>query len=100
MPIGKNDFVETKMVVKFLSSRNFKVWSEYAAKVNKKDPDGAMLQALTNVLGEKNVATMILVGKLSRSSRSAAKRLEKALFYKWYFIDKYRTADDAFESGS
>ncbi|KAG3060242.1 hypothetical protein PI124_g22949 [Phytophthora idaei] len=96
MPIGKNGFIETKMVVKFLSSRNFKVWSEHAAKLNKQDPEGAMLTALTNVFGEKEVAIMILLGKHSWSSSGAAKKLETALFNKWYTIDKYRTADDAF----
>ncbi|KAF1792137.1 hypothetical protein GQ600_114 [Phytophthora cactorum] len=92
MPIGKNGFIETNMVV----TRNFKVWSEHAAELNKQDPEGAMLTALTKVFGEKEVAIMILLGKHSWSSSGAAKKLETALFNKWYTIDKYRTADDAF----
>ncbi|KAF4034139.1 hypothetical protein GN244_ATG13908 [Phytophthora infestans] len=93
MRIGKDD---TKMVAKFLSSRNFKIWSQHAVKINKDDPYGEMLKALTNVFGEKNVAMMILVGNLSRNSRDVAKKLEKAQFYKWYFVDKYKTADEVF----
>ncbi|KAI9984883.1 hypothetical protein PInf_006445 [Phytophthora infestans] len=84
------------MVAKLLSSRNFKVWSQHAVKINKEDPYGAMLTTLTNVFGEKNVAIMILVGKLSRNSRDVAKKLEKAQFYKWYVVDKYKTADEVF----
>lgn len=64
MPIGKNDFVEKKMVVKFFSSPNFKAWSKHAATTNPQNPQAAMLTALTNVFGEKNVATMILLGKI------------------------------------
>ncbi|KAF4045932.1 hypothetical protein GN244_ATG01596 [Phytophthora infestans] len=96
MRISSHDFVETKMVAKLLSSRNFKVWSQHAVKINKEDPYGAMLTTLTNVFGEKNVAIMILVGKLSRNSRDVAKKLEKAQFYKWYVVDKYKTADEVF----
>ncbi|ETP14139.1 hypothetical protein F441_10894 [Phytophthora nicotianae CJ01A1] len=94
MPIGKDGFIETEMVVKFLSSRNFKVWSQHAAKLNKEDSYGAMITALTNVFGDKNVAIMVLLGKHSRSSSGVSKKLETALFNKWYTIDKYRTADD------
>ncbi|EEY62357.1 RXLR effector family protein, putative [Phytophthora infestans T30-4] len=93
MRIGKDD---TKMVAKFLSSRNFKIWFQHAVKINKDDPYGEMLKALTNVFGEKNVAMMILAGNLSRNSRDVAKKLEKAQFYKWYFVDKYKTADEVF----
>ncbi|KAI9984887.1 hypothetical protein PInf_006426 [Phytophthora infestans] len=71
MRIGKDD---TKMVAKFLSSRNFKIWFQHAVKINKDDPYGEMLKALTNVFGEKNVAMMILVGNLSRNSRDVAKK--------------------------
>ncbi|KAG6952924.1 hypothetical protein JG688_00013050 [Phytophthora aleatoria] len=63
MPIGKNDYIE--------------------------DPDGAMFTALTNVFGEKNVATMILLGKHSWGSSTAAKKLEKAQFNKWYAKDNH-----------
>ncbi|ETN07625.1 hypothetical protein PPTG_12967 [Phytophthora nicotianae INRA-310] len=96
MPIGKDGFIETEMVVKFLSSRNFKVWSQHAAKLNKEDSYGAMITALTNVFGDKNVAIMVLLGKHSRSSSGVSKKLETALFNKWYTVDKYRTADDMF----
>ncbi|KAF4045934.1 hypothetical protein GN244_ATG01599 [Phytophthora infestans] len=96
MRIGKDGSVDPKMVAKFLSSRNFKIWSQHAVKINKDDPYGEMLKALTNVFGEKNVAMMILVGNLSRNSRDVAKKLEKAQFYKWYFVDKYKTADEVF----
>ncbi|ETO73018.1 hypothetical protein F444_11005 [Phytophthora nicotianae P1976] len=96
MPIGKDGFIETEMVVKFLSSRNFKVWSQHAAKLNKEDSYGAMITELTNVFGDKNVAIMVLLGKHSRSSSGVSKKLETALFNKWYTVDKYRTADDMF----
>ncbi|KAI9984844.1 hypothetical protein PInf_006314 [Phytophthora infestans] len=75
MRIGKDD---TKMVAKFLSSRNFKIWSQHAVKINKDE------------------AMMILAGNLSRNPRDVAKKLEKAQFYKWYFVDKYKTADEVF----
>ncbi|ETO59009.1 hypothetical protein F444_22613 [Phytophthora nicotianae P1976] len=94
MPIGKDGFIETEMVVKFLSSRNFKVWSQHAAMLNKEDSYGAVITALTNVFGDKNVAIMVLLGKHSRSSSGVSKKLETALFNKWYTVDKYRTADD------
>ncbi|KAH7465879.1 hypothetical protein PRIC1_014660 [Phytophthora ramorum] len=95
MPIGKDDFIETKMVVKLFSSTNFKVWSKHAARLNKQDPEGAMLTSLTNVFGEKNVATMILLGKHTQSSRQVANKLEAAQFKKWATTYKY-TADDVF----
>ncbi|KAG2783745.1 hypothetical protein PC129_g12202 [Phytophthora cactorum] len=63
MPIGKNDYI--------------------------KDPDGAMFTALTNVFGEKNVATVILLGKHLRGSSTVAKKLEKAQFNKWYAKDNH-----------
>lgn len=53
MPIGKDDFIETNMVVKFFSSPNFKAWSNHAAKTNPQSPQGTMLTALTNVLERK-----------------------------------------------
>ncbi|KAE9011931.1 hypothetical protein PR002_g14946 [Phytophthora rubi] len=84
MPIGKNDFIESKMVVKLFTSRNFKVWSNYATELNKKDPETAMFAALKDVFGEKNVATMIVLGKDSWSSNSVAKKLETAQFKSWY----------------
>ncbi|KAG3146336.1 hypothetical protein PC128_g24044 [Phytophthora cactorum] len=80
--------IETKMVVKFLSSRNYKVWSQHAAKLNKNDPDTAMLTALTDALGEKEVAIMILLGKHSSAS-STAKKLETAQFNKWFATGKF-----------
>ncbi|KAG3204243.1 hypothetical protein PC128_g2042 [Phytophthora cactorum] len=99
IPIGnpKTGFIETEKVVKLFSSRNFKVWSQHAAKMNKQDPAGEMLTALTNVFGEKNLATMILLGKHSWGSSSVAKKLEKAQFNKWYAVDKHQTADDVLE---
>ncbi|KAG3110597.1 hypothetical protein PI124_g568 [Phytophthora idaei] len=99
IPIGnpQTGFIETEMVVKLFSSRNFKVWSQHAAKMNKQDPAGEMLTALTNVFGEKNLATMILLGKDSWGSRSVAKKLEKAQFNKWYAVDKHQTADGVLE---
>ncbi|KAH7491203.1 RxLR effector protein [Phytophthora ramorum] len=93
MPIAKNNFIETKMVEKLFSSTNFKVWSKHAARLNKQDPEGAMLTSLTNVFGEKNVATMILLGKRSRRSHQVAKKLEAAKIKKWFSMDKL-TADD------
>ncbi|KAF1792379.1 hypothetical protein GQ600_7121 [Phytophthora cactorum] len=93
----KTGFIETEKVVKLFSSRNFKVWSQHAAKMNKQDPAGEMLTALTNVFGEKNLATMILLGKHSWGSSSVAKKLEKAQFNKWYAVDKHQTADDVLE---
>ncbi|KAG2799482.1 hypothetical protein PC111_g20411 [Phytophthora cactorum] len=88
--------IETKMVVKFLSSRNYKVWSQHAAKLNKNDPDTAMLTALTDALGEKEVAIMILLGKHSSAS-STAKKLETAQFNKWFATGKF-TPDGALEN--
>ncbi|KAG6943746.1 hypothetical protein JG687_00018265 [Phytophthora cactorum] len=70
-------------------NRNFKVWSQHATKINKQDPDGAMFTALTNVFGEKNVATVILLGKHLRGSSTVAKKLEKAQFNKWYAKDNH-----------
>ncbi|KAG7382274.1 hypothetical protein PHYPSEUDO_005062 [Phytophthora pseudosyringae] len=95
MPVSKNDFIETKMVAQLFSSRNFKVWSQHAVNLKNQDPNGAMLAALTNVFGEKNVATMILLGKHSRSSSKVAKKLEQAQFNKWYATDGL-TADEVF----
>ncbi|EEY63203.1 RXLR effector family protein, putative [Phytophthora infestans T30-4] len=92
--IGKNNFIETDMVAKLFSSPNLKIWAQHAANVNKQDPEGAMLAALTNVFGEKEVATMILVGKLRWRSKSIAQKLETAQFNKWY--SKGFAADDVF----
>ncbi|KAF4137343.1 hypothetical protein GN958_ATG13473 [Phytophthora infestans] len=90
MHIGnpKTGSIETKKVVELFSSKNVKVWSQHAASTYKGNPDDAMLTALTKVFGEKKVATMILLGKDSRSSKSAAKKLETAQFNKWYTTDK------------
>ncbi|EEY63202.1 secreted RxLR effector peptide protein, putative [Phytophthora infestans T30-4] len=94
MPIGKDNFIETDMVAKLFSSPNFKIWARHAANVNKQDPESAMLAALTNVFGEKEVATMILVGKLRWRSKSIAQKLETAQLSKWY--SKGLAADDVF----
>ncbi|KAI9994479.1 hypothetical protein PInf_011111 [Phytophthora infestans] len=94
MPIGKNNFIETDLVAKLFSSPNFKIWAQHAAKVNKQDPEGAMLAALTSVFGEKEVATMILVGKLRWRSKGIAQKLKTAQFNKWY--SKGLAADDVF----
>lgn len=48
-----------------------------------------MLTEHTNVFGENDVAIMILLGKDSRWSKSVAKKLETALFNKWYATDKF-----------
>ncbi|EGZ08349.1 hypothetical protein PHYSODRAFT_306294 [Phytophthora sojae] len=66
MPIGKNGFIESKLV----------------------DPNGAMVTALTNVFGERNLAIMIVLGKDTRSSRGIAKKLESALFNSWFIQKK------------
>ncbi|KAI9994484.1 hypothetical protein PInf_011119 [Phytophthora infestans] len=94
MAIGKNNFIETDMVAKLFSSPNFKIWAQHAANANKQDPERAMLAALTNVFGEKEVATMILVGKLRWRSKSIAQKLKTAQFNKWY--SKGLAADDVF----
>ncbi|KAI9994477.1 hypothetical protein PInf_011109 [Phytophthora infestans] len=94
MAIGKSDHIDTDLVVKLFSSLNFKIWAQHAANVNKQDPEGAMLAALTNVFGEKEVATMILVGKLRRRSKGITQKLETAQFNKWYL--KGLAADDVF----
>ncbi|KAF4042863.1 hypothetical protein GN244_ATG04781 [Phytophthora infestans] len=94
MPVGKNNFIQTDLVAKLFSSPNFKIWAQHAAKVNKQYPEGAILAALTDVFGEKEVATMILVGKLRWRSKSIAQKLEAAQFNKWY--SKGLTADDVF----
>ncbi|KAE8898521.1 hypothetical protein PF005_g14738 [Phytophthora fragariae] len=83
MPIGKNDFIETELVVKLFTSTNFKVWSKYAKKTNREDPYGAMVTALANVFGDKDLAIMILLGKGQWSSMGVAKKLEKSLFRSW-----------------
>ncbi|ETM98914.1 hypothetical protein PPTG_19191 [Phytophthora nicotianae INRA-310] len=98
MPIGKNNFIERKMVAKLLSSRSFQVWSQHAAKINKQDPAGEMLTALTSVFGEKTVAIMIDLGKHSWGSSTVAKQLERAQFDKWYAKNLYLTADDALKN--
>ncbi|POM60992.1 hypothetical protein PHPALM_30066 [Phytophthora palmivora] len=78
---------------------NFKLWSNHVAKVNKENPEAAMLRALTNVFGEKEVATMILLSKYSWRTSSVAKKMEKAQFNKWFekgldphtvFVDVFR----------
>ncbi|POM78149.1 Secreted RxLR effector peptide protein [Phytophthora palmivora] len=86
MSIGnpKTQFIETKDVIKLFSSTNFKLWSKHVAKVNKENPDAAMLTALTNVFGEKEVAIMILLSKDSWKVGSVVKKLEKAQFNKWF----------------
>ncbi|KAF4042866.1 hypothetical protein GN244_ATG04786 [Phytophthora infestans] len=94
LAIGKSDHIETDLVAKLFSSPNFKIWAQHATYVNKQDPEGAMLAALTNVFGEKEVATMILVGKLRRRSKGIAQKLETAQFNKWY--SKGLAADDVF----
>ncbi|POM79209.1 Secreted RxLR effector peptide protein [Phytophthora palmivora] len=67
-----------------LACTNFKLWSKHVAKVNKENPEAAMLTALTNVFGEKEVAIMILLSKDSWKVGSVVKKLEKAQFNKWF----------------
>ncbi|KAG6623613.1 putative secreted RxLR effector protein [Phytophthora cinnamomi] len=82
--VGTDGFVESKKVVELFSSQNFKIWSKYATQTKPEDPQGAMVATLTTLFGDKNLATMILLGKDSRSSRSIAKQLETAQFNSWY----------------
>ncbi|KAG1706916.1 hypothetical protein DVH05_027766 [Phytophthora capsici] len=82
------------MVANFFTSDKFKAVSKYAAKMNQKDPDSAILSALTSAYGEKNAAVIILLGKDSLSSRTVAKKLETAQFTKWYTVDKIPNADE------
>ncbi|KAG1706909.1 hypothetical protein DVH05_027759 [Phytophthora capsici] len=83
-----------KEVANFFTSDKFKAVSKYAAKMNQKDPESAILSALTRAYGEKNAAVIILLGKDSLSSRTVAKKLETAQFTKWYTVDKIPNADE------
>ncbi|GMF18913.1 unnamed protein product [Phytophthora lilii] len=87
--IAKDGFIETKMVNRFFSSTNFKVWSKHVAQLYKKNPEVAMLQQFANFYGEKEVATMILVSKLSGNTCRIGKKLEAAQFTKWYTEGKW-----------
>ncbi|KAF1789750.1 hypothetical protein GQ600_13603 [Phytophthora cactorum] len=51
------------MVVKLIFEPQLQGLVQHAAKMNKQDPAGEMLTALTNVLASKNLATMILLGE-------------------------------------
>ncbi|GMF26967.1 unnamed protein product [Phytophthora lilii] len=99
MPIDKNGFIETEMVNKFFSSTNFKVWSKHVARLNKKNPEAAMLQHLTNVFGEKEAAIMIMLSQLRRNTRGIGKKLEAAQFNKWFTKRKFppQIVEDVFK---
>ncbi|OWZ01866.1 RxLR effector protein [Phytophthora megakarya] len=95
MAIKENDFIETKMVVDLLKSKNFQAWYKHSAKVSKlsqEKPEAAMLTTLSSFYGEKEVATMILLSKDawrrgtidSVWASIASRRMEKALFNKWF----------------
>ncbi|KAF1783239.1 hypothetical protein GQ600_22899 [Phytophthora cactorum] len=82
-------------LVKLFSSRNFKVWSQHATKINKQDPDGAMLTALTNVFGREERGDHDPIGEAFVGSSTVAKKLEKAQFnkeaYTKYILDRVMT---------
>lgn len=63
IPIRKYHFIEKKMVVNLLLSRDFNLWSKHAAALNKKDRYDTTFEVLTKAFGEKDVAIMILLGK-------------------------------------
>ncbi|OWZ07864.1 RxLR effector protein, partial [Phytophthora megakarya] len=63
MTIAKKGKVEANMVKDVVKSDQFKVWFRHASKLNKQNPETAMLEQLTHSFGEKEVAIMISMSK-------------------------------------
>ncbi|KAG6609605.1 putative secreted RxLR effector protein [Phytophthora cinnamomi] len=87
-------FLKLKQVEgSLLSNNDFKLWKRYVAKLNSKDPRGAMISTLRAQFDDKKLSIMLQEAKKVKSTKSFAIQMQDELFKLWYTKSEYELKD-------